>query len=172
MTTIPSSSAALLDIASSPPEIGLHQQLRQEVANILTSEKEWSDPTSFKKLRYTESAIRETLRLSPATLHASNREVIHPSGITLPSGQHLPRGTWVAASTLDIHNDEKFYPEAQSYKPYRFVEEQTNENGTSVSEREIIQDTSGSQQKIHMVAATSTYLPFGSGRHAWWVAVS
>jgi hypothetical protein len=167
LTTVPSSSAAILDIASSEPEIGLHQQLRQEAANVLSSEKEWLDPTSFKKLRYTDSAILETLRLTPATLHAANREVIHPSGITLPTGQHLPRGMWVAASTLDVHRDETFYPEAQSYKPYRFVEEQTNENGTGLSGGNDSQDASKSQQKLRMVAATSTYLPFGSGRHAW-----
>ncbi|KAF7168859.1 hypothetical protein CNMCM5623_001801 [Aspergillus felis] len=166
LTTVPSSSAAILDIASSAPEIGLHQQLRQEAANVLSSEKEWLDPTSFKKLRYTDSAIRESLRLTPAILHASNREVIHPSGITLPTGQHLPRGMWVAASTLDIHKDETFYPEAQSYKPYRFVEEQTNENATGLSGGNNTRDASKSQQKMHMVAATSTYLPFGSGRHA------
>ncbi|GFG03407.1 lanosterol 14-alpha demethylase [Aspergillus udagawae] len=166
LTTVPSTCAAILDIASSPPEMGLHQQLRQEAANNLSSEKEWAAPTSFKKLRYTDSAIRETLRLTPAVLHASNREVIHPSGITLPTGQHLPRGMWVAASTFDIHTDEKFYPEGHSYKPYRFVEEQTNEDGSGLSGRDNTQDASMSKQKMHTVATTSTYLPFGSGRHA------
>ncbi|RHZ67371.1 uncharacterized protein CDV56_109530 [Aspergillus thermomutatus] len=155
MTTVPSSSAAILDIVSSPPDLELYQQLRQEATNVLSSEREWVVPTSFKKLRYTDSAIRETLRLAPVTLHASNREVIHPSGITLPTGQHLPRGMWVAASTLDIHTDERFYAEGQSYKPFRYVKEQTNEDGTGMP-----------KQKLTRVAATSKYLPFGSGRHA------
>jgi cytochrome P450 len=156
MTTVPSSSAAILDIASSPPEIGLYRQLRQEATKVLTSEKEWVEPSSFNKLHFTDSAIRETLRLRPPVLHASNREVIHPSGITMPSGQHLPQGMWVAGSTLDIHMDERFYAEGQHYKPFRFVKGQTSGDGTGMS-----------TQKINRVATTSTFLTFGTGRHAW-----
>ncbi|KAF4240540.1 hypothetical protein CNMCM8980_000199 [Aspergillus fumigatiaffinis] len=156
MTTVPSSSAAILDIASAPPEIGLYQQLRQEARKVLTSEEEWVEPSSFNKLHYTDSAIRETLRLTPVVLHGSNREIIHPSGLTMPSGQHLPRGMWVAGSTLDIHMDERFYAEAQQYKPFRFVKGQTSEDGTGMSE-----------QKINRVATASTFLTFGTGRHAW-----
>ncbi|KAL5363166.1 cytochrome P450 [Aspergillus floccosus] len=155
MSTISTSSAAILDIASFPPENELYQQLRQEAAKVLGSEKEWTDPIAFKRLHYIDSAIRESLRLTPVSLHASSREVIPLSGITLPAGQHLPQGIWVAASTLDIHTDERFYPKGQSYEPFRFVEEQTIEDCTSTAE-----------QMVTKVAVTPTYLPFGAGRHA------
>ncbi|GFF95061.1 hypothetical protein IFM53868_07828 [Aspergillus udagawae] len=166
MTTVPASSAAILDIASSPLEIGLDQRLRQEAATVLRSEKDWAAPISFMKLRYLNSAILESLRLTPVLLLASNREVIHPAGITLPTGQHLPRGMWVAASTMDIHTDERFYSEGQSYQPFRFVEEQTTEDDTSLSKETKTRDTGMPTQKVTKVATKSTYLPFGTGRHA------
>ncbi|GFF37084.1 lanosterol 14-alpha demethylase [Aspergillus udagawae] len=166
MSTISTSSAAILDIASFPPEKELYQQLRQEAAKVLGSEEEWTDPISFKRLHYTDSAIRESLRLTPVSLHASSREVIPPSGITLPAGQHLPQGIWLAASTLDIHTDERFYPKGQSYEPFRFVEEQTIEDCMSPSNESNKKDTSTAEQMVTKVAVTPTYLPFGAGRHA------
>jgi cytochrome P450 len=74
---------------------------------------------------------------------------------------------WVAASTMDIHTDERFYSEGQSYQPFRFVEEQTTEDGTSPSKETKTQDTGMPTQKVTKVATKSTYLPFGTGRHAW-----
>ncbi|KAL4881714.1 cytochrome P450 [Aspergillus karnatakaensis] len=150
-TTIPSSSALLLDIAH---QKGLSQSLQQEAATALTSNEAWTDLCSFNKLSLAESTIKETLRLNPIQLHASNREVIHPNGLTLPTGQHLPCGTWAAASAWDVHLDERFYPDPMKYDPCRFLDSES-------------QKTLNETQNINRLAASSRFLPFGAGRHAW-----
>ncbi|KAL4868256.1 hypothetical protein BDV12DRAFT_170032 [Aspergillus spectabilis] len=148
-TLIPSSCAMFLDVAS---KTGLSQSLQQEAATVLGHNAAWEDLASFKKLQLIESSIKETLRLSPMLLHASNREIIHADGLTLPTGQHLPRGTWVGASTLDVHLDERFYPDPTQYNPSRFL---------------LTCQEPSESQNISRLATTKSFLSFGAGRHAW-----
>ena len=49
--------------------------------------------------------------------------------LVLPSGQHVPQGTWLGAASLEIHLDERFYPDAKAYKPFRFVGAERGECG-------------------------------------------
>lgn len=141
----------LLDLASHGHQLGLYQDLQCEAVEVLGCNASWEDLGSFKKLRLIHSCIQETLRLNPVLLHASNREVIHADGLTLPTGQHLPRGTWVGASTMDVNLDERFYSNPMQYDPRRFL-----------SERQPTES-----QKIDRLTTTSTFLSFGAGRHSW-----
>ncbi len=141
----------LLDLASHGHQLGLYQDLHREAVEALGCNASWEDLGSFKKLRLTHSCTQESLRLNPIPLHASNREVIHADGLTLPTGQHLPRGTWVGASTIDVNLDERFYPNPMQYDPRRFLSE-----GQPTESR-----------KIDRLTTTSTFLSFGAGRHSW-----
>ncbi|KAI9373779.1 cytochrome P450 [Aspergillus egyptiacus] len=155
-TSVSASACNLLvDVASYPPEKGLYSSLQQEALSTLDSSAAWRDPANFAKLRFITSTVQESLRLSPQLLRAANREVIHPDGLTLPTGQHLPRGTWVGASALDIHLDERFYPDPTTYDPFRFVK------ATAAA-----QETDAAQAQAR-VSTSSTFLSFSSGRHAW-----
>jgi cytochrome P450 len=137
-----------LDVAH---QVGLYQGLHEEAIQVLGHNWVRDDLASFRKMRFMDSAIQETLRLNPTVLHASNREVIHPDGLTLPTGQHLPRGSWVAASTLDVHLDERFYPDPAHYDPSRFLSYPKLNDSQSTSR----------------LTTSSSFLTFGAGRHAW-----
>jgi cytochrome P450 len=89
-----------------------------------------------------------------------NKEIVHASGLVLPSGQHLAKGTWLGAASLDIHLDDRFYPDAKEYKPFRFV------SGEHIDE-EVTDATLPEQQD--RLDSNAPFLSFGAGRHRWWV---
>ncbi|KAL3482120.1 cytochrome P450 [Aspergillus californicus] len=153
-STLPISACTVfLELASYPKTRSLAESLRQEATETLASEAAWKNPASFKALQQTDSAIMESLRLNPIMLRLPNREVIHPDGLTLPTGHHLPRGTWVATSALDVNLDERLYADPMRYDPSRFL----SKDGCNP-----VDDS----PNIPRVPGTSTMVSFGAGRHA------
>ncbi|KAL4927312.1 uncharacterized protein BDV17DRAFT_292745 [Aspergillus undulatus] len=128
-----SSATTIFDIASSSPDQNVYQTLWQEAAQHIQTEEDWSNLASFANMPYTESAAKESLRLNPSQTCALNQTVVQESGLTLPSGQHVAKGTWLAVASMTIHHDDRFYPEAETYKPFRFVKgvSRTNAAGDS-----------------------------------------
>lgn len=58
-------------------------------------------------------------------------------------------GTTIAIAAYYTHLDDSIYPDAKTFKPFRFSD---------------MEGDSG-----HWVAPSANYLPFGVGRHLWWV---
>ena len=53
------------------------------------------------------------------------KEVVKPNGITLPSGQDVPFGTWLGISVSGISQDERYYSDPHKYDPFRFSRART-----------------------------------------------
>lgn len=84
---------------------------------------------------------------------AVRRRVLHPSGVTTPSGIHVPAGSTVATYILPILFDSAIYPDAFEFKPFRFAQSRAK--------------LEGAQTAGQTWASTSTkYLTWGHGRHA------
>ena len=73
--------------------------------------------------------------------------------ITLLDGTFLPAGTIVAAASYATHFDDAQYEDAETFDPWRFS--RTRE---------------GEGVKHQFVTTSPDYIPFGHGRHAWYVS--
>jgi cytochrome P450 len=68
---------------------------------------------------YTDAVIRETLRVRPVIVDVA-RKLTSPLRI---DGYDLPAGTLVLASITGLHAREDLYPQADAFRPERFVSE-------------------------------------------------
>ncbi|OOO08712.1 cytochrome P450 [Aspergillus oryzae] len=138
-----------LDLLSSDPDRKYYNALRQEAEAAFTN-RDKTQPIS-QSMPYMESTIRESLRLSPLSDRMLSRRVVHKGGITLPDGQFLPRGTWLAVAAVGVHRDERTYEDPDEYRPFRLFSE----------------DTETKEAKAMLVPVTSEkFLAFGHGRHS------
>lgn len=83
--------------------------------------KMWSKK-SLTRMHYLDSALRESSRRASIIGVGINHKVVAPGGITTPEGIYLPEGSMVAVHSWGLHNDEKVYSRAGTYRPFRFVE--------------------------------------------------
>lgn len=60
------------------------------------------------------------MRLNPHFGRGFMQEVLNKDGVDLPNGLHLPQRAWLGVSMMDIHTDERYYPDPHTYDPFRF----------------------------------------------------
>ena len=120
-TSIFTATNVFLDLLSSPADSDYYMRLREEIESGLTTGDGWESQAFASKLHCTDSAIRESLRMSPILTRTGMREVVKKGGVQFPNGQTVPQGAWLAIPAVAIHYDESFYPNSQKYDPFRFV---------------------------------------------------
>ncbi|OXV06042.1 hypothetical protein Egran_06192 [Elaphomyces granulatus] len=126
------------DMLSSPSDMKVREHLYNEIANALDTSpgKGWADQ-----------------HLLP------QGKVIPKEGITLPSWQQLPKGTWLGIPVVGIHSDENIYPNAAKYEPFRFC---NRKPGEELDEK----DAAIPVTSTGVVNVTDIFLPFGAGKSA------
>ncbi|TDL15533.1 cytochrome P450 [Rickenella mellea] len=81
-------------------------------------------------LPYTTAIVKETCRWRPvaplSVPHASTKDDEY-------MGYFIPKGTTVISSIWSIHRDPEVYPDPESFKPERFLDEDGKEKGTEES---------------------------------------
>ncbi|KAE8413228.1 cytochrome P450 [Aspergillus pseudocaelatus] len=135
------------DVLSSESE-NILRDLREE-AQLAFFDMEIPNMSSIKRLHLVDSALRETLRRNPFSIYGLFHEVMPKEGVVIPSGHHLPQGTWVCVPTLGIHHDNRLYSEPKRYNPYRFTGH-----------------TNSSSSKTLLTVITESFLGFSSGNHS------
>ena len=174
-TSIVTSCNVMFDLLSSDPKSCYYNQLREETDVIFANDEDWNEHMAVGKLSHVDSAIRESLRRSPVITKNVLREVIKEDGLRMPNGQHLPKGTWAAVPSVGLHFDNRFYPDAQRYDPFRFVRDVTKEmdvtdNISNPLQEEKVEAPTPKQRKNQNLSNTSeTYMAFGHGRRSWYV---
>ena len=174
-TSILTTTNVFLNLLSSPSEFEYYSRLREEADQVFAMGDDWTNQTSLPKLVYADSAIRESLRRSPVLTKSVLREVVRKDGLDMPNGQHIPTGAWMAVPSVGVHYDERFYPKAQLYDPFRFVPPAVKapaqiEDGTHSREPDgDLLTTSKPRKHEGLSTASETYLAFGYGRHSWYV---
>ena len=159
-------TSVLLDLVSSNPDDRFWEQLREEAAGIFESQGDWNDPASLPKLSLADSTIRESSRINPILTKILLREVVPKDGLTLPSGHLVPKGGWVALCMVDVHHDDRFYPEPDEYRPFRFAKK--NEEVYDGSRKGTLTDKATIYRKNQdLSTASDIFLSFGYRRHSW-----
>ena len=95
-TTSTEATNVLFDIASSPPEMGVLDSLREEAVHVYNeSGKVWTKAGLAKLVRM-DSAIRESLRLGALGAFGLVRKVVARGGLVSSTGVELPEGSKIA----------------------------------------------------------------------------
>ena len=154
----------IYDMLSSPPDMKVQEHLYNEIANNLDTSpgKGWTDQTLLPRLVFLNSAIRESLRCNPNSSVVLEQKVLPKEGVTLPSGQHLPKGTWLGVPIVGVHSDENIYPNAANYEPFRFCNRKPGEEPDE-------KDAAIPVTSTGVVNVSDTFLSFGAGKFAWYV---
>lgn len=153
-TTTFSATNSILDVYSADPSFNAIQGIQEEIENVLTEEKGvWSKKT-LQKLVRTDSAIRESLRVSTFMTHGMDRLVLPKDGITLENGVHLPQGATLGTVVWPVHHDDDYYPRASTYDPFRFSRDRESSG------------TKGKGLGITIGTTSDHFLAFSHGRHA------
>ncbi|ESK81718.1 cytochrome p450 [Moniliophthora roreri MCA 2997] len=103
--------------------LGALKKLRKEL------DEAWPDVNMamsyevLEKLPYLGAVIKESLRMSPGVVSPLPR-VVGPSGATI-AGVVVPAGTVVSCGTYFVHNDPTLFPEPKTFKPERWLDENT-----------------------------------------------
>ncbi|KAK0614643.1 cytochrome P450 [Immersiella caudata] len=112
---------AIVDIAAHPHSLSLQHELRSEVS---TAQGIWTR-AALSHLPKLDSVLTETLRLCVILTHGVTKTVVAPSGITIPTGEHIPCGAKVGIASYGPHLDEDFYGTSEAsaavFDPFRFT---------------------------------------------------
>lgn len=158
----------LFDLFSSPTAAADAAEIREEIETVLAENGGKWDKNTIAKLIKTDSAVRESLRISTFMSHGMDRLVVDPKGVTMSDGLHLPQGTRIGTSTHSIHHDNNIYPSAQTYDAFRFSRARaaaTERSATRAASKEELAKVLEAKN-LSTVTTSETFLSFGHGRHA------
>ena len=145
--------------------------MRDEVESIVKSEG-WTK-IAVQKMRKVDSFLRECQRYNglgpskscPRVLFIASSD--HESLVSMTrlalkdlqfsDGTRIPRGTFVSIAADATHRDDNLYDEAAKFNPWRFAD---------------LREEEGEGLKHQMVSTSPQYVPFGHGKHAWYVIIS
>ena len=161
--TIQSSAITLtnliLDLGASPQITTYLSIIRNEVLAELSAEHGIWSKAALARMVTLDSTLRESLRMWGFVSRGVLKEVSKKDGVSLPSGEHLPRGTKVGIHAYPVHHDETYYKDPYTFNPMRFCTQGENlVDGPTHS---------GKNKGIALVTTGSAFMPFSHGRHAW-----
>lgn len=165
-----------LDLVSADRSFNLLETLRDESHKIATvNQGRWSK-ADVASLLHADSALRESMRLRTMTPWAMHRVVASKGGVTLPNGVHVPQHTSIMVSAHEIMRDDDNYPNGAQFNPFRFsygrYQAQPNKSKQQVDStadkkpQGAVLASPVRAQSLDAVTVDTTFLPFGSGKHA------
>ncbi|CAL1709887.1 unnamed protein product [Somion occarium] len=143
-TTSNSLTHALYQLAANPQYV---KPLRDEIESVL-KEEGWSK-NAMNKMRKLDSFIRESQRVHGISGISFLRRAV--TDVTLSNGSFIPAGTILMAPSVCTHMDSENYDDPSVFKPWRFSEMREGE---------------GESTKYQFVSTSTSYIPFGHGKHA------
>jgi cytochrome P450 len=145
------STHVLLDLLLSSREN--YDRVQEEATAAFNTYHSGANVSLLTQLPCADSAIRESMRLHPLFVPFPVMKVMQQEGIILPTGEHMPYGSFIGTPIFRVHMDSDSYPEPEEYLPFRFL------RATDL----------GFETEISATAATDSFLSFGAGRHTWYV---
>jgi len=147
-------SNVLINIAASDAEFSTIAVIRKEMADVLAESNGIFDKASVSKMIQTDSILRESMRTHGFGNRAMIRKVVAPGGLKTPDGHTLPNGSTMSILSYPVHQDPDIYEHPEKFYPFRFSKVRTGPDGKDAN------------PTLSFVSTSSTYLPFGHGKHA------
>ncbi|PMD31624.1 cytochrome P450 [Hyaloscypha variabilis F] len=149
----------ILDLAAAPDISVYFAHIRTEVlAELKAAGGQWTKD-ALARMVCLDSVLRESMRMWGFVSRGVMKQVVAKDGVTLPSGQHLPRGTKVGVHGAPVHRDENIYSDAQVFKPFRFCSNGSENMVDDYSEKVV-------GKGIPLVTTSSNFMAFSHGRNA------
>lgn len=143
------------------------ESLREEAHRIFQEEGGWTKQ-GLTRMHRMDSAIRETQRVSPIALTFISRKVVAKEGIVTPEGVHVKYGAFLSCPWAPVALDEDIHEkDAATFDAFRYSRAKEAYDAMTTEEKEKA-DTLKLKQS-GMVTTSNRHLPFGHGRHAWYV---
>lgn len=159
-TTAMGSINCVLDIIASPPSDGYIPRIRSEVTQVLAEAGGVWRKAALNRCHLTDSALRESLRVSNFMSRNVQKKVLHPEGlVNKAEGWTAPRGAYIAVDMHNPQHDPEIYPDPERYNAFRFATSLTQELTANSS-------TGTSKGNTAALTTSGIFLPFGHGRHA------
>ncbi|KAF8503961.1 cytochrome P450, partial [Gautieria morchelliformis] len=137
-------TGALFNLASRPEYI---QPIREEVEAVV-AEEGWTK-VAMSRMRKLDSFLKESQRTKGLGALSMGRLALQE--FTFSDGTRVPKGALVSAVSTPRHLDEEVYPDAKTFKGFRFSD---------------MREEEGEGAKNQMVATSLDFLTFGHGKHA------
>ena len=119
-TTTLTSTNLLIDLLSSDQKLGFMDALTSEVGAIdQTNGGSWSK-SALAEMTRTDSALRESMRVSGFVVFGVQRKVVAKEGVTLPDGTNIPYSNIITVPAWSTHHDEAVYEHPFQYDALRF----------------------------------------------------
>ena len=174
----------ILDLYSAPSSAGFIEALREESQRVYAEGDHVWSKHAVSKLYRTDSAIKESMRVSAfgtVTLHRCVDEpypelpasIINVSQVSAKEGLdidniHIPEGTRLGVPVAIIQRDEAYYPSAATYDALRFSRQwerdDVNKKSAATTRRPDFFRTT-SQGRFHLPTPSDTFLAFGYGKN-------
>ncbi|KAK3324995.1 cytochrome P450 [Apodospora peruviana] len=143
----------VLDLAASKQEYV--DELRAEIKSVLAEHGGQWNKRALAKMEKLDSLMRESSRMNSFVTVGLMRRVVAKGGITTPSGVTIPCGASVCVPAWQVLHDETVYPDAETFKPFRFAEQRKDDSVEYVK-----------RANKAWATASNEFLAFGHGRNA------
>ncbi|KAK3333766.1 cytochrome P450 [Cercophora scortea] len=165
-TTVITGHSLLLDLLSADPALGYLDIIREETSRVLAEEGGQWTKSGLARLHRTDSAIRESMRLSIFAPALTHRKVVAKEGITNPAeGWRAPYGSFLMLNLAGTHHDADLYEDPQRYDALRFSRLREEFEAREKAGR-AEPDEAMRAKRLGMVTTSDEFLPFSHGRHA------
>jgi cytochrome P450 len=166
-TTVMTGFNLFLDLLSSDPSLGCLDAIREETSRVLGEDNGAWTKQGLARLHRTDSAIKESMRLSNFAQGLTHRKVVAPEGVTNPAeGWHAPYGALLMLDMGGTHHDPELYENPDHYDPWRFSRVREAYEARPAEDRRD-PDEAVEMKRLGMVTTSAEFLPFSHGRHAW-----
>jgi hypothetical protein len=164
-TTSLTAYETMINILAADPSV--IEDLREEAHRVLTEEGGWTKQ-GLSRMHRMDSAIRESQRVSPIALTFISRKVVAKEGIVTPEGVHVKYGAILSCPWAPVALDEEIHEQdAAVFDAFRYSRPKEAYEAMSAEEKE--EANTLKLKQSGMVTTSHAHLPFGHGRHAWYI---
>lgn len=158
----------LFDILGSDASRGFLSGLREEAASVFAeSDNVWTK-AALSRLVRADSAIRESMRVSNFLTRGVMRKVIANEGLkNEEEGWTAPYGSYISVDVDSVHHDPAIYPNPYDYDAFRFSRPREEYEAKHPEDKNSVEGLR--LKNTGMISTGDAFLPFGHGRHAWYV---
>ncbi|CAH0042558.1 unnamed protein product, partial [Clonostachys rhizophaga] len=133
--------------------VGIEQRLRSELEHAVPDPSRMISVPELEKLPYLSAVIQESLRMAYGLCQRLPR--INPRSPWQYAEYNIPPGTPVSMDAYHMHNNESVFPESQTFKPERWLNNPVGPDGTTPLGHYMVAFSKGTRMCIGMNMAYS-----------------
>ena len=161
----------LLDLLSSDPSLQYLDTIRQQSSMILGQNGGQWTKAGIAAATRADSAIRESMRLSPIMTRNTLKKVVPKEGVTnRAQGWHAPQGLYIGLDVANTHHDPDIYPRPFSYEAFRFCSsdeaQEKHDAADGMDDKTRGEQNATADKKTTLATTSETWLAFSHGKRA------